>query len=80
MIITEYLNNNKFVKHYSDKNVYILQTETGRKFDSATDIVPCRYTYTETEEVIPVKPQRVVLPVTTKRVTRNQKSNSSTTT
>lgn len=37
---------------YSDSNKYILQVETNTKYNEAYDVIPCRYTYTETEEEI----------------------------
>lgn len=37
------------VRHYSDAGVMIRQTETGALYSDAVDVVPCRYTYTETE-------------------------------
>ena len=37
---------------YSDSNKYILQFEKKTKNDKAYDIIPCRYTYIETEEEI----------------------------
>ena len=37
---------------YSDNNKYILQVETNTKYDEAYDVIPCRYTYVETEEEI----------------------------
>ena len=37
---------------YSDSNKYILQVETNTKYDEAYDVIPCRYTYVETEEEI----------------------------
>lgn len=40
------------VKHYSDKNMKIRQNETGIVYDSAEDALPCRYTYSETDEPI----------------------------
>ena len=43
---------NKFIHTYSDKNMYLLQVETGIKYDEAYDVIPCRYTYEETEEEI----------------------------
>lgn len=51
MIIEEKLNEN-LVKHYSDLGVYIKQNETGVEYAEAIDVVPCRYTYTETCKVI----------------------------
>lgn len=46
---------NKFIHTYSDKQMYILQVETGSKYDEAYDVIPCRYTYEETEELIEQK-------------------------
>lgn len=52
MILTEYLNDGTLIKHYSDRGVLLLQNETGVKYADPIDIVPCAYTYTETEELI----------------------------
>ena len=52
MIKTEYLNNGTLIKHYSDKGVLLLQNETGNKYSDPIDIVPCQYTYSETDEPI----------------------------
>lgn len=52
MIQTEYLNNDTLIKHYSDRGVLLLQNETGIKYTDPIDVVPCAYTYTETEELI----------------------------
>lgn len=43
----------KLIKHISDSNKYIRQVETGVKYASAVDVIPCRYTYEETDEEIP---------------------------
>ena len=51
MILTEYLNNGTLIKHYSDKGYLLSQNETGMKYSDPVDIVPCPYTYTETEEL-----------------------------
>lgn len=53
MIQTEYLNNGTLVKHYSDTGMLLLQVETGAKYSDPVDMVPCRYTYEETEESEP---------------------------
>lgn len=37
---------------YSDLRVKILQVETGVPYDAAVDVIPCRYTYEETDEPI----------------------------
>lgn len=47
-----YINNKEFIKTYSDRNHYILQVETGVEYVVAEDIVPCKYTYIETERMI----------------------------
>ena len=53
MIKVEILENN-LIRHYSDKGFYILQNETNIKYSEAVDIIPCRYTYSETTEPIEV--------------------------
>lgn len=52
MILTELLRDGTLIKHYSDKNVMLLQNETGVKYSDPVDIYPCPYTYTETDEPI----------------------------
>ena len=52
MIKTEYLNDGTLIKHYSDTGFMLLQVETGAKYSDPIDIVPCPYTYTETDEPI----------------------------
>lgn len=51
MIISERIND-KLVKHYSDEGFYILQNETGVEYSEAIDLMPCKYTYTETNKPI----------------------------
>lgn len=51
MIVTEYLNDGTLVKHYSDKGFLMEQVETGARYGEAVDIVPCPYTYVETDEL-----------------------------
>lgn len=42
--------NGKFYLHtYSDKYM-LIQVETGDMYDEAYDIIPCQYTYKESEE------------------------------
>lgn len=52
MIITELLNDGTLIKHYSDNGMVLLQNETGIKYAEPIDVVPCQYTYTETDEPI----------------------------
>lgn len=47
------MNGRKLIKHESDSGKMILQVETGREYSSAVDVMPCRYTYEETEKDIP---------------------------
>ena len=51
MIVAEQIND-KLIRHYSDEGLYIRQEETGIEYCDAVDVVPCRYTYTETEKAI----------------------------
>lgn len=46
------INNKELLHTYSDNNKYILQVETNVEYDEAYDVIPCRYTYTETEKEI----------------------------
>jgi len=46
------INGKQFVKTYSDSGYYIMQNETGILYSEAIDVVPLKYTYTETSEVI----------------------------
>lgn len=48
----EYVENGERIRHYSDRNVKIRQIETGVIYDDAVDVLPCRYTYEETNEPI----------------------------
>lgn len=50
MILTEFLNDGALIKHYSDEGYLLLQVETGAKYSDPIDIVPCPYTYEETDE------------------------------
>ena len=50
MIQTEMIDDR--IRHYSDAGLKIRQIETGIIYDDAVDVVPCRYTYEETNEPI----------------------------
>lgn len=52
MILQEFLNDGTLVRHYSDAGFLLLQNETGAKYADPIDVVPCAYTYTETDELI----------------------------
>lgn len=55
MVKEELIDSGERIRHWSDKGMKIRQDETGVLYDDAVDIVPCRYTYTETNE--PVEPE-----------------------
>lgn len=59
MIITQspYIDENNnahpnLIKHSSDAGMYIRQKETGILYEEAIDVIPCRYTYEETDTYI----------------------------
>ena len=52
MIAEEYLNNGTLVRHYSDTGMKVVQVETGDVYDEAVDIVPCQFTYVESDEPV----------------------------
>lgn len=52
MIVTEMIDGR--IRHYSDRGVKIRQVETGIIYEDAVDIVPCPYTYEETDDPIEV--------------------------
>lgn len=54
MIITKEIevNGRTLIKHESDSGKMIRQVETGKEYASAVDVIPCRYTYEETDEPI----------------------------
>ena len=53
MIIENLLENDR-VRHYSDQNMLIRQVETGKIYEDAVDVIPCPFTYEETDIPIPV--------------------------
>ena len=59
MIVTEYFMTRKdgviLNRTYSDAGYYILQNETGIKYSEAVDVEDAPYTYSETDELIPVE-------------------------
>lgn len=54
------VNGRSLIKHESDSGKMIRQIETGREYSSAVDVIPCKYTYEETEKDIPKRPEREV--------------------
>lgn len=61
MIQIEYLNDGTLVRHYSDAGLMLLQNETGAKYSDPIDVVPCQYTYSETDELVEVENDEVNL-------------------
>jgi hypothetical protein len=59
MIKTEFLHDGTLIKHFSDAGFMLLQNETGMKYADPIDVVPCRYTYTETDELIEVEEEAI---------------------
>ena len=53
MILTQLLDEGTRIRHYSETGMCIKQVETGIIYDDAIDIVPCAYTYEETN--IPIE-------------------------
>lgn len=53
MIIIEQIENGERERRYSDKNMKLRQIETGNVYEDAVDVIPCRYTYEETD--IPIE-------------------------
>lgn len=53
MIIVELVDDGTRERRYSDENVMIRQIETGALYEDAVDVIPCRYTYEETDVPIP---------------------------
>jgi hypothetical protein len=51
MIVKEDINE-RLIKHSSDNGFYIRQVETGIEYAEAIDVIPCRYTYEETDRPI----------------------------
>lgn len=56
MIVEEILSET-LVRHYSDQNMMMEQVETGIRYEDAIDLIPCRYTYVETDEPIEPVPE-----------------------
>lgn len=54
MIVQEYTEGygGRLIHTYSDTGHRIVQTETGIVYDTADDITPCPYTYTESDELV----------------------------
>ena len=49
---TPYKEHPNLIRHYSDEGMYIRQKETGAEYEEAIDVIPCKYTYEETDILI----------------------------
>ena len=49
MIIVELVDDGTRERRYSDENVMIRQIETDILYEDAVDVIPCRYTYEESD-------------------------------
>ena len=47
------------ILHYSDQGMKIRQVETGILYEDAIDVMPCRYTYEETDILIPIEDEEI---------------------
>ena len=53
MILTELLNNDTLIRHYTDDETKCLrQIETGEIYGEAVDVITCRYTYEEVDSIV----------------------------
>ena len=57
MIMREFVDNYTRVRHYSDENYMIRQAKTGNLYEDAVDVIPCKYTYEETDIPIEINPE-----------------------
>ena len=53
MIVQEHINDLLYT--HSDSGYYIIQNETGLEYEDAWDTLPTEYTYSESENLIPVR-------------------------
>lgn len=53
MIQNEILSDGR-IRHFSDTGYKIRQVETDVVYTDAVDVIPCRYTYIETDELIEI--------------------------
>ena len=59
MLVTEtvQIGSREFVHNYSDEGFYIIRRNDGVKFADAMDLPEAEWTYTETDEKIPLPPE-----------------------
>lgn len=59
MIREELIENGERIHHWSDAGYKIWQNETNILYDDAVDVVPCPYTYSESNEL--VEPDKITV-------------------
>lgn len=62
MIIVELVDNDTRERRYSDQKMKLRQIETQVLYDDAVDVIPCKYTYEETDIPIDEEPEPPVEP------------------
>lgn len=62
MIIVELVDNDTRERRYSDQKMKLRQIETQVLYDDAVDVIPCKYTYEETDIPIDEEPKPLVEP------------------
>ena len=55
MIIVELVDNSTRERRYSDIGMKLRQVETDILYDDAVDVIPCRYTYVESDVPVDVE-------------------------
>lgn len=57
MIIVELVDDDTRERRYSDQKMKLHQIETQVLYDDAVDVIPCKYTYEETDIPIDEEPE-----------------------
>lgn len=60
MAVLEKKLENGLIKHYSNNGRMLRQIETGILYTEAIDIIPCKYTYEESDESYEIRDEIVV--------------------
>ena len=60
MIIVELVDNDTRERRYSDQKMKLRQIETQVLYDDAVDVIPCKYTYEETDEPVDPEPEEIL--------------------
>lgn len=63
MVVSELLQDGMVIRHYSDQGMMIRKAEDGSLWPDAIDVVPCQFTYEETDiliEDVDLEPQEAL--------------------